>query len=105
MSGLSTHILDTANGKPAAGVAVHLYLEGILLNTLATNADGRIPAMLPPGVALSAGIYRLVFEVTAYFPHSFFPEVIIVFEVRDAAAHYHVPLLLSPFGYSTYRGS
>jgi 5-hydroxyisourate hydrolase len=105
MSGLSTHILDTANGKPAAGVTVHLYREGILLNTLVTNADGRIPAMLPAGVALAEGTYRLVFEVAAYSPASFFPEVVIMFEVRDASAHYHVPLLLSPFGYSTYRGS
>ena len=105
MSGLSTHILDTANGKPAAGVTVHLYRQGALLNTLITNVDGRIPAMLPSGVELSQGIYRLVFEVTSYFSNSFFPEVIIVFAVSDAAAQYHVPLLLSPFGYSTYRGS
>lgn len=105
MSGLSTHILDTANGKPAVGVTVHLYREGNLLNTLATNADGRIPALLPASVALAEGTYRLVFQVAACFPASFFPEVIIVFEVRDASAHYHVPLLLSPFGYSTYRGS
>ena len=104
MSGLSTHILDTANGKPAAGVTVRLYREGALLNTLITNIDGRIPAMLQGGIELTQGTYRLVFEVASYFSNSFFPEVIIVFAVSDAAAHYHVPLLLSPFGYSTYRG-
>jgi 5-hydroxyisourate hydrolase len=105
MSGLSTHVLDTARGKPAAGVSVRLYLGETLLNSLSTNMDGRIAALLPPGVTLSAGIYRLVFDVAGYFPETFFPEVVIVFEVKDTAAHYHMPLLLSPFGYSTYRGS
>ena len=105
MSGLSTHILDTANGKPAAGVNVQLYQGDTLLNSHVTNTDGRIPAMLPPGFTFTAGTYRLVFDVASYFPHSFFPEVAILFEVKDPTAHYHVPLLLSPFGYSTYRGS
>lgn len=105
MSGISTHVLDTANGKPAAGMSVELYRGNSLVSGLKTNADGRIPAMLPEGLELSEGIYRLVFHVSAYFPESFFPEVNILFHVRNAAQHYHVPLLLSPFGYSTYRGT
>lgn len=105
MSGLSTHVLDTANGRPAGGIKVRLYQGETLLSTKITNADGRIPAMLPDRSRLAAASYRLVFEVASYFPHSFFPEITILFEVKDAAGHYHVPLLLSPFGYSTYRGS
>jgi 5-hydroxyisourate hydrolase-like protein (transthyretin family) len=68
---------------------------------MTTNADGRIPVMLPPDSTLTLGTYKLVFEVAGVF----FPEVSIVFVVDDASAHYHVPLLLSPYGYSTYRGS
>jgi 5-hydroxyisourate hydrolase len=101
MSGISTHILDTAAGRPACGVTVHLFRGQTLINSQVTNGDGRIAALIPAGVALTAGIFRLVFEVNG----PFFPEVHIVFEVKDAAAHYHVPLLLSPYGYSTYRGS
>ncbi len=105
MSGISTHVLDTANGKPAAGISVELYQGDALLNGLKTNTDGRIPAMLPAGFNLMEGVYRLVFHVAGYFPEAFFPEVSILFQVRNAAQHHHVPLLLSPFGYSTYRGS
>ena len=105
MSGLSTHILDTANGRPAAGVTVTLFRDANLIGAAATNADGRIPKLLPPDVSLETGVYRLVFDIAAHFPNAFFPEVIIVFQVTDADAHYHVPLLLSPFGYTTYRGS
>ena len=106
MSGISTHILDTANGKPAQGITVRLYNDNSqLLSTRQTNADGRIPSMLPPGTGFFAGTYRLIFDVGGYFLKSFFPEVIIVFEVTDSAANYHVPLLISPYGYSTYRGS
>jgi 5-hydroxyisourate hydrolase len=101
MSGISTHILDTAAGKPAAGVSVHLFLEEGLLNSVITNQDGRVPDLLPSAFELIPGIYRLLFEVKG----PFFPEVTVVFEVKDASAHYHVPLLLSPYGYSTYRGS
>jgi len=101
MSGISTHILDTAAGKPATGIIVHLYSGETRINSQATNADGRIPAMLPPGFEFRPAAYKLVFEVKG----PFFPEVTIVFEVKDSAAHYHVPLLLSPYGYSTYRGS
>jgi len=101
MNGISTHILDTSVGKPAAGVTVHLFRAETLVNSLITNTDGRVPALLPEGFDFTPGTYRLVFEVRG----PFFPEVTIAFEVKDALAHYHVPLLLSPYGYSTYRGS
>jgi 5-hydroxyisourate hydrolase len=74
-----------------------------------TDADGRCRTLLAPGAALVAGIYRLTFDTAAYFAtegrQSFYPEVRVTFEVRDAAQHYHVPLLLSPYGYTTYRGT
>jgi 5-hydroxyisourate hydrolase len=111
MSEITTHVLDTSIGRPAAGVAVTLELrEGAGWNPLgrgATDADGRLRNLGPQ--PLPAGIYRLKFDTRAYFDSrqttSFYPEVAIVFEVRDAAAKYHVPLLISPYGYSTYRGS
>ena len=74
-----------------------------------TNADGRISDLVPSDFSLSAGVYRLMFDVEKYFAaqnvEGFYRQVVIVFTVRDSAEHYHVPLLLSPFGYSTYRGS
>jgi 5-hydroxyisourate hydrolase len=116
MSGLSTHVLDTAAGRPAAGIAVRLEVaEGEGWRELAshtTNADGRVAPLLPAGTALTAATYRLTFDVAAYHASGgggggagFYPYVTIVFTVRDAGQHHHVPLLLSPFGYSTYRGS
>ena len=105
MSGITTHVLDTARGRPAAGVPVRLERRegagwrGIARGT--TDDDGRLRT-LP---SIEPGRYRLIFDTGAYNPDGFFPEVAIVFEVNDAAQHYHVPLLLSPFGYSTYRGS
>ncbi|HET6230285.1 MAG TPA: hydroxyisourate hydrolase [Longimicrobiaceae bacterium] len=112
MSSLSTHVLDTATGLPAAGV--HVVLERLDLSgptALAderTDADGRVRALLPVG-GLQAATYRLRFDTGEYFRRAggepFFPEVSIVFSVADAARHHHVPLLLSPYGYSTYRGS
>ena len=105
MNGLSTHVLDTSCGKPAANVRVRLYFEGREIASALTNGNGRCPALLPEGVGLSAGTYRIVFETRDYFPDGFFPEVSISFTVRDTAAHYHVPLLISPFGFTTYRGS
>ena len=113
MSGLSTHVLDTAIGRPAAGIAVRLEVEESggwrELAAHATNADGRVAQLLPAGTALTAATYRLTFDVAAYHDAhgaaGFYPSVTIVFTVRDAAQHHHVPLLLSPFGYSTYRGS
>src|SRR5262249_2991049 len=114
---LTTHVLDTANGTPAAGMALTLYrrtgeaLEP--LKTATTNADGRIAAPLLEGTALSSGRYRLLFEAGAYFRRlgakvpepPFVDQVVIDFGVADASAHYHVPLLVSPWSYSTYRGS
>lgn len=114
MGRLTTHVLDTTHGRPAAGIAVRLYdAEGALLRQTRTNADGRCEAPLLEGAALKAGRYRLEFEVGAYFraqglalPEPPFLEVVpIAFAIADAGAHYHVPLLVSPFGYSTYRGS
>ena len=113
MSGLSTHVLDTAIGRPAAGIGVRLDIEDGAgwreLAQAATNADGRVGHLLPPGAVLAAATYRLTFDVAAYHAShgvaGFYPHVTIIFTVRDAAQHHHVPLLLSPFGYSTYRGS
>jgi len=113
MSTISTHVLDTALGRPAGGVAVTLARvaeDGAHpLGAGTTDADGRVRDLLAPGAALGAGTYRLRFLVAAYFAASgrsaFYPEVAITFVVGDATEHYHVPLLLSPFGYSTYRGS
>lgn len=113
MSGITTHVLDTSRGRPARGVPVRLdRREGDLWSELGrgeTDVDGRARALLPSGHVLAAGIYRLTFDTAAYFAglglEGFYPEAAIVFTVRDAGEHHHVPLLLSPFGYSTYRGS
>lgn len=113
MSPITTHILDTSLGKPAAGVEVVLETgKGDTWNQIGqgvTNEDGRVGDLLTDGETLSAGEYRLHFATAAYFEsqgrESFYPGVTVHFEVRDASQHYHVPLLLNPFGYSTYRGS
>ena len=105
MSGISTHILDTALGRPAAGIAVRLFLNDRELAATVTNQDGRVPALLPPGAALSSGVYRIVFDTAARWPDGFYPEVSVTFSVKDPGSHYHVPLLISPFGFTTYRGS
>ena len=112
MSQITTHILDTSIGKPAQGVSIHLEenFSGIWkkIGEGVTNSDGRISDLLPSEKALTSGIYRLVFDTQSYFTNqnikTFYPQVIIEFEITDAT-HYHVPLLLNPFGYSTYRGS
>jgi 5-hydroxyisourate hydrolase len=106
-------VLDTAAGRPAAGVAVRLErLDGARWDEVSraeTNADGRVAALLPPGAAAAPGTFRLTFDVARYFgargQETFYTTVAIEFVIRDAAQHYHVPLLVSPFGYSTYRGS
>ena len=112
MSGITTHVLDTSLGKPAAGVPALLEKQSGAgawseAGRGVTDTDGRIRDLLKS--PLEAGIYRLTFDTAAYFEArntpAFFPQVIIVFEVRNAGQHHHVPLLLSPFGYSTYRGS
>jgi 5-hydroxyisourate hydrolase len=98
---LSTHVLDTSKGRPAPGVPVRLEKDGRTLADGRTDADGRIK-----GWDVEEGVHRLVFGVGDYLgPDAFYPEVVVAFRVRDPAEHHHVPLLLSPFGYSTYRGS
>jgi 5-hydroxyisourate hydrolase len=117
MGRLSTHVLDTANGKPAQGVAVELFaLDGgsrrSILRTV-TNADGRTDAPLMVGETFHTGSYELVFEVGAYFKGlgtpmadpPFLDIVPIRFSIAEPDGHYHVPLLVSPWSYSTYRGS
>lgn len=105
-AGLSTHVLDIAHGRPAAGMTIELWFEGALVKTVATNADGRTDAPLLEGAALAPGEYELVFHVGAYFGHAgFLDRVPVRFTVRDAGLRYHVPLLCSPWAYSTYRGS
>ena len=107
---LSTHVLDTSRGTPGHGIAIALYvIEGerrTLVTKAVTNADGRTDA--PLGTALRVGIYELVFSVGAYFRRhgieGFYDDIPVRFEL-DRPGRYHVPLLLSPWGYSTYRGS
>lgn len=102
---LSTHVLDAALGRPAVDVAVRLDRDGVVLAEARTDADGRVREL----GALSAGTYRLTFDTGGYFAatgqQGFYPEVAVTFAVTDAERHHHVPLLLSPFAYSTYRGS
>jgi 5-hydroxyisourate hydrolase len=104
---LSTHVLDAALGRPAAGVSVRLEAaDSTVLAEAATDGDGRV-ARFP--ATLDAGTYRLRFDTGGYFATTqqsgFYPEVVLTFSVTDPQQHYHVPLLLSPFAYSTYRGS
>jgi 5-hydroxyisourate hydrolase len=114
MSAITTHILDTSRGRPASGVHVILEIQSAehgweLIGKGTTDADGRLKELLPQEHVLAQGIYRLWFDTASYFSsqnvESFYPEVTIIFSVRDEAQHYHVPLLLNPYGYSTYRGS
>ena len=106
---LSTHVLDTGLGEPAAGIPVRLerahdggWLE---IGAGTTDADGRLRDWVPED-QWHAGTYRLVFDTESYLgPQAFYPEVVITFRAEGAGQHYHVPLLLSPFAYSTYRGS
>jgi 5-hydroxyisourate hydrolase len=116
MTGLTTHVLDTARGKPAAGLKIELYrLDGgrTLLKTAVTNKDGRADAPLLDGSEVKAGVYELVFAVADYFRSGgvtltdppYLDLVPVRFAISDTAAHYHVPLLVSPYGYTTYRGS
>lgn len=114
MSGITTHVLDTARGLPAVGVGVRLERLDRggggwqPLGSGRTDAKGRL-TLLAPGTPLDQGDYRLSFDTWAYFGAQqvagFYTEVVVAFVVRDAAAHHHVPLLLSPYGYTTYRGS
>ena len=106
MSGkLTTHVLDTAHGRPAAGVPIELFRldPRTAVKAVATNADGRTDE--PLLTTLEVGRYELLFFVGAYFGEGLFDDVPIRFRIDDADAHYHVPLLVSPWAYSTYRGS
>ena len=111
---ISTHVLDTARGCPAAGLPIELSIQDTdgqwrRLGGGITNDDGRVLTLLPPGQDLGPGIYRMRFECGVYHQSlgitGFYPLVDVRFQVLDADQHYHVPLLISPFGYSTYRGS
>jgi 5-hydroxyisourate hydrolase len=111
MSQITTHVLDTARGQPAAGVTVRLEKLSDAgqeeIGRASTDAEGRVRDIGPE--RLAAGTYRLIFAVAEYFARrdrpAFFPEVAVTFTVAGEGQHYHVPLLLSPFGYTTYRGS
>src|SRR4051794_7796517 len=115
---LTTHILDTAAGRPAAGIAISLHAIGAdgtatLISKHVSNHDGRCDAPILAGEAMKTGVYELVFEVAAYFRSAgaalaeppFLDRIPIRFGIGDANAHYHVPLLVSPYSFSTYRGS
>lgn len=114
MSSISTHVLDLSRGRPAQGVVVVLdqrlgaesWTE---LSRGATDGDGRISRLAPESLRLATGVYRLRFATGPYFAEQgsrcFFPEVAVIFEVEEPAGHFHIPLLISPYGYSTYRGS
>ena len=112
MIGISTHVLDTAKGRPAPGVRViaeHMSHSGnfVAAGEGITDNNGRIAQLLAGDASLEAGVYRLTFYVRDYFKDQdhFNPEVTVSFLVRDPSTHYHVPLLLSPYGYTTYRGT
>jgi 5-hydroxyisourate hydrolase len=113
MSPITTHVLDTARGCPAAGIPIRLEQQGgdgrfAVVGSGITDADGRVKDLLAPG-ALTVGTYRITFETGGYLTRTgdagFYPEVPVIFRIEQPQEHYHVPLLLSPFGYSTYRGS
>ena len=113
MSQITTHVLDTTRGLPAQNLPISLYIKSeedweLLANGL-TDEDGRIADLLPLNQKLEAAVYRMHFETAAYFMENnetgFYPYVDIVFELDAGGAHYHIPLLLTAFGYSTYRGS
>ena len=112
MSGISTHVLDTSRGMPGADLRVVLERDAggwQRLSERRTDADSRLKNLLPDGAVIERATYRLTFETEAYFAKNgvvtFFPSVSVVFRVTDTARHHHVPLLVSPFGYSTYRGT
>jgi 5-hydroxyisourate hydrolase len=107
MTHVSTHVLDAVTGRPATGVPVALTdTDGAVLAAARTDDDGRVADLYTGELS---GIYRLRFDTAAYFAEqgtpAFYPEIVVAFEIDDAAAKYHVPVLLSPYAYSTYRGS
>lgn len=112
-SPITTHVLDTALGKPAVGISIMLEIfsgtEWSNIGNGITNNDGRCTDLLPLDYPLQQGVYRITFQVGNYCQSlgvpTFYPEVPVIFEIKNTNEHYHVPLLISPFGYSTYRGS
>jgi 5-hydroxyisourate hydrolase len=112
MNSITTHVLDTSRGRPALNLKIELQIKSgdnwKSVGAGITDDNGRCDALLGE-TPFAAGIYRLTFHTGAYFKsqhvETFYPDVPVIFEVRDARTHYHVPLLISPFGYSTYRGS
>ena len=114
MTRISTHVLDTARGAPAKDMSVHLERhessgEWRIVGAGRTDQDGRCNELLPDGEKLLPGVYRLAFDTASYFAalgaHGLYPIVQVTFSVRDGETHFHIPLLLSPHGYTTYRGS
>jgi 5-hydroxyisourate hydrolase len=114
MRRISTHILDIAQGKPASDVLVRLEKQATtggwrVLNSVRTDLNGRSPALLLEAEDLSAGVYRLIFDTSSYFARqnvdALYPAVEVTFQAREGEAHFHIPLLLTPNGYTTYRGS
>jgi 5-hydroxyisourate hydrolase len=115
MSAITTHVLDTSRGRPAAGVPVTLERrdaarsQWTAIGQGQTDGDGRLRTLMPDAAAPEPGEYRLTFDTRTYFAaqavRAFYPSVAVTFEVAAGETHYHVPLLLAPFGYSTYRGS
>jgi 5-hydroxyisourate hydrolase len=114
MKRISTHILDLVHGKPASGVPVRLEMQNAsgswrLLTSEHTDQDGRCAQLIPDGAELAAGIYRLSFDTASYHAvqnsSALYPVVEVTFQVREGESNFHIPLLLSPNGYTTYRGS
>ena len=113
MSGITTHVLDLKSGLPAKAVAVRLEIHRgdrwMSLGDRVTDDDGRVRDFVAPGAKVDAGLYRITFKTGDYFRAqgtlAFHPEIAVTFEIADASRHHHVPLLISPFGYTTYRGS
>lgn len=114
MSAITTHVLDTARGRPAAGIPVRLEQrsrggEWQAIGRGDTDEDGRLRSLYPDGAPLTAGVYRITFQTQGYFESlgvaAFYPEVVVVFETAPGETHYHVPLLIGPFGFTTYRGT
>ena len=113
MSGITTHVLDLSSGLPARAVAVRLEIHRdrgwLAFGDRVTDDDGRVRDFIAPGARVDPGLYRLTFRTGDYFraqgTPAFHPEVAVSFEITDPSRHYHVPLLISPFGYTTYRGS
>jgi 5-hydroxyisourate hydrolase len=114
MKCISTHVLDLVRGKPAADVPARLERQDPaggwrIVTSARTDQEGRCPQLLPEGGGISAGVYRLIFDTASYFAQqkmvALYPVVEIPFQVQAGESHFHIPLLLSPYGYTTYRGS